>query len=346
MSDTEAKTKDASKRKLDKQRKDGNIAQSSELSSLFSSGVAMVVFSLTLPLVLNQIEQIFASAFESMQFEFADAVNVSFMEIGAQTALVVVPFVALVSSIAILSSVLYNGGIVFSLKPIAPQLQRLSITGGFKRIFGRRGWIEFFQTLTRISIWLVCGVLAVWSFFHAMFRLDGCGITCIVDLVASLGWTLVILALLVMLVAAGIDMIVQRNIYLHEQRMTKTEDKQEQNEQFGSKEIRRERNRIRKESVNSADAVGVSQGNMCIYFEERCIVIRFHPDSAPVPRITAKGNKKAESDAIRTEMAAKGFPETASEAIVAGGKTTAPGDPLKEELYDAFVAALQEMYGR
>ncbi|MEM8773855.1 MAG: EscU/YscU/HrcU family type III secretion system export apparatus switch protein [Pseudomonadota bacterium] len=345
MSETEAKTQKASPRKLQKQRREGNIAQSGESSGLLSSAIGVAVFAGVIPFVLTQLEKMFKSASQSISLEFHDALNLAVPEIGGLTVLLVLPFVLLFSITSIMTSILLNGGIVFSMKPVAPTLSRVGIVTGLKRVFGRRGWIEMSQSFIRVGIWLLCAILVLLSFVASLFRADLCGASCVVQIAVLLGLFLVIVAFFVLIISVGMDILVQKQLFLHEQKMTNSEVKQEQSEQFGTREVRQERKRLRKEMLNSADVVGVDKGNMCLFFAEQCIVVRFHPQEAPIPRITAKAATAETTAQMRSQIMASGCPETEDRKLVEGHTRSSPGDPLKQDFYPEFIEALKRMFG-
>lgn len=345
MSETETKSKPATARKLQKQRREGNIAQSSDLSNLTASAIGMVFCAVILSTMLERFHDSFGVAGDGVTYDFLAALRFVVPTIGAHLTYLLAPLAAVVVTVSILITLLYNKGFVFSLKPAAPQLQRVSPMAGLKRIYGKRGWVELFQSILRLFLWFGLAVLVIWSVFRALFRLDTCGVSCVVNLSATIALILMGLAFALMLIAAGFDMIIQKFLYLGEQKMSNTEVKQEQKEQFGTREVRQERNRLRSEQRRQSGPVGVLKGNMCIYFEERCAVIRFHPEEAPVPILTAKGKTQARSNDIRAQMAQYGFPETQSKAFIHATKSLAPGNALPQETHPDFIEALQAMFG-
>ena len=344
MSDTEAKNNPASQQKLKKQRGEGNVAQSGELAGMLATATGIVLCLVLVPLALDRIDSMFSSAVEAMAFEFRDGVNVAVAEVSAQMALVIIPVVAGVSAISILASILYNKGIVFAMKPVTPQLSRVSPMAGLKRIYGKRGWVETAQSLVRLSLWLIAAGLFIWWVFSALFMLDSCGFPCAVDLAAALVMRMALTAAVILIIAAAIDMIIQKILFLNEQKMTDTEVKQEQKDQFGQQEVRQERNRLRNESRNASGEVGVEKANMCLFFEDRCIAIRFHPEQAPIPTIAARGTSASVTAQIRADVARNGFPEAQSKEMILATKALLPGQIIPQSAYPAFILVLRRMY--
>ncbi|MFG5379915.1 EscU/YscU/HrcU family type III secretion system export apparatus switch protein [Yoonia sp. R2-816] len=71
----------------------------------------------------------------------------------------------------------------------------------------------------------------------------GCTIGCSGHVLEPLAWLYLVGAMVIFMLAAGIDMIVQRALFLFKQRMTASEVKRERKEQSGTPKVRQERRR-------------------------------------------------------------------------------------------------------
>ncbi|MEP5761249.1 MAG: EscU/YscU/HrcU family type III secretion system export apparatus switch protein [Litoreibacter sp.] len=72
-----------------------------------------------------------------------------------------------------------------------------------------------------------------------------------------------------------IDLVVQRALFLDEQKMTETERKNEQKDQHGTPEVRQERRRRMRESARSKRDPVLGNATMCFFYEDRAVGIEF-----------------------------------------------------------------------
>jgi len=150
---------------------------------------------------------------------------------------------------------------------------------------------------------------------------------------------------LVLIVSAGIESLVQKFVFLHEQRMTNTEVKRENKEQQGSPELRKERNRLRQEAREGGEASTINHANMCFYWKERSIAVRYHPEHAKVPMVTGRANSPVKCASLVKQVKDNGYPSLEHQGVVEAAFKIPPGSPMGEETHDQLIDALQKLYG-
>lgn len=344
MSSTESKKHAASDQKLEKQRDEGNVANVSEIS-----GVVGTFFSLLLLMALSpQVYARLAASFElparAYERPLNHAVNDVFPAIMGGLALAVAPIIVGASLGAILTSLIYNKGVVFATKPIAPKLDRISPVAGFKRMFGKRTWVELAATLVRLTLWFGAAGAVIWSVFDALLNMDQCAEYCAGDIVIYLLLRLIVILLVLLVITAFVEMIIQKKLFLSEQKMTDTEVKKEQKDNFGSNEVRQERNRIRQEDSEAAESSGVDLANMCFYYGDKSIAIRYHPEHAKVPKLTAKAGTAEKAAKLRKKVIDNGFAELEHQALVEAVLSTPVGSTIPPSAHEALVDAVKKMF--
>ncbi len=345
MSDTEAKTSPASKRKLAKKRSEGAVPAAQDLAGLLAAAAGIVLITATGTVIWGSITQGYSGALSLLNEPFLDALDASIGQLVRSLALAVLPVFGLSLIVAVIVTILYNNGIVFSLKPVVPQLERVSPKSGFKRVYGRRGWIETGAGFSRIALWfLAAGIIAV-LWLPGLLKTANCGGPCQAHILLPMTWYLIGAAVVIMLLSAGVDMLLQRFLFLGEQRMTKSEVKREQKEQTGTPEVRRERKRLQREMADGADSIGLGRANMCFYSKDQAVSIRFMPPQSPLPRITAKADGAIEAAKMRAALRKAGFPESERPLIVAKAMSRDIGSVIDQSTYKDFGAAMREMFG-
>lgn len=332
-SDTESKTKPASARKLRKLREEGNVAQATDAAALAAAMLAIGALWGIFAFGIRLLRENFDIAFANLDGEFVNAIN-TMGQITARNLTILLASVAAVAlSTSILITVIYNGGFLFSTKPLVPKADRISPKTGFKRIYGLRGWLETATAVIRITIWVACAILIFWFERGAFISLARCGESCGLDLAVRLLLTLSFVMAFLCFASAGADMLLQRFLFQKEQMMTEGEAKREQKEQVGSPEIRRERKRLMRAASRSASAVGVNKANMCFYTKDYAIAVRYHPERVPLPRISASAKTPETVEQMRHRIANNGFPELHDPILIAGCRGIQNGSPVPEEMY-------------
>lgn len=346
MSDSEEKTDEASPRKLQKQREEGSVAQSTEGGAFLAVAFLIVLMVFGFTKAVDLTRGIFDATFISLELPFEAAVNTAFRQIGINTILIVLPVAITMIAVAVVIALIFNKGPTFAIKPVTFQFNRVSMKSGMKRVYGRRGWIETCAAVVRISVWLGAMLLVGLYFKSNVLLVFRCGFSCTADLV----WIMIIwiaaIALTVFIVFAALDMVLQKSLFLHEQRMTKSEVKRERKEQQGSPEIRKERRRRMQEDAKSAGSVGVNHANMCFFSGEQAIAVRYHPELAPLPRLAAMARTPEEVAVLRDQVKSNGFPELRRDRLVAGCMGCRPGEAIPDAQFTDLAQAMSVIFGR
>lgn len=340
----EEKKHAASARKLRQQREQGSVPNAQDLASLAGAVAGLATLIALGAGVWQAMAEVITLSSQDLALPFDVAAEAGLDRLRSLLVRAVLPIVAAAAVVGTLVGLLYNGGLVVSIKPITPQMTRLSPSTNLKRILGRRGWIETAVAAARLALWIIAASLVIALWAPTLFRAIDCLGSCQANLVAPPFWLLTIAAAAVMLLAIAADMVIQRSLFLHEQRMTDTELKRERKDQSGNPEIRGERRRRTREGSGAAGSVGLDRANMCFFWRDRGVAVRFSPPEAPLPRITAKARSTAELALMRAAIRKAGFPEQESQTVVEVGSRADLGGILDQAAFQAFGQALRQMF--
>ncbi len=344
MSDTEAKNKPASKRKLAKQREDGVVAQSNDLAALMASFFVLALMMGAFPLALIGTIGNFSTAAAVIDMPFKEAARIVVTQVGMQIVTLLVPISVAALGSSIIITIIYNKGIPFAIKPIVPKFDRMSPASGFKRIYGMRGWVETAQTFVRAAIWVASAGVVLWLALPQIFSLGLCGASCLVELSVDLLLIFIPIAMILLVISGVFDMLIQRFLFQNEQKMSHSEVKRENKEQVGSPEIRQERKRRQREDSKGGEAIGVDKANMCFFWKNACVAIRYHPKYAPLPRISGKATTADAVQSMRERVRRNGFPEMEHKLITETSINTPNGDGVSEKIYVDLAQAMRNLF--
>ncbi len=342
---TEAKKHAASSSKLRKQREKGTVANSADSSGFLATGFGITLIVMTAPIIWSRIQEMITRSFGLFHLPFPEA-RQTIGDILAQLFIgIVIPILAITLLTAFIVSIIYNNGLVFALKPVSPQMSRISPGTGVKRIYGRRGLIQTPVSLSWIAVWLIFATILGLVPFVALLQQTTCAGICMVNQLLPLLKGLVLGAIAIFVIAAIADMIMQRKLFLHEQKMTETERKQERKDQHGTPEIRQERRRRMREGANAPRrTVSAGDATMCFFYGDSAVGIQFQPPDVTAPYIVAQATTLEGARALRARIADKGWPVHENAILTRAGLLRPIGETLDESVYPTFVGAVRKMF--
>lgn len=147
------KTEEATPKRKEEARKKGQVAKSPEIASAFvilSSFFALKMLGPYIYEVLTAYMRVVFSHFSTADFTLYQ-VYILLIELGlvALKAILPVMLVVLVISLAVN---LLQVGVVFSMEPLMPKLERINPISGFQRLFSLRSIAELVKSLLKLAI--------------------------------------------------------------------------------------------------------------------------------------------------------------------------------------------------
>ncbi|ALM53829.1 EscU/YscU/HrcU family type III secretion system export apparatus switch protein [Halomonas huangheensis] len=246
----------------------------------------------------------------------------------------VLPLILITVVAAVLTNVLIMRGFLFSVDPIKPKLEHINPAEGFKRIFSVRGIIEFFKSLLKIVTLGVAFVVVCRLGLQALMESSRCGYGCLEGIFLTLMKPLVITALVVFMIVGLLDVRTQRWLFHRDQRMTRTEHKRERKDMEGDPDIRKERQRQRRDIQAYSSRTGLQQASIMIGAAGDWLVgIRYVKGETPVPTLVCKASPQ-ESAVLMQNVARHGLPVIENRTLAQNiGKRTGNGEPIPEDCF-------------
>ena len=149
----EDKQCDATPRKLEQARKEGQVVKSKDFSTALSLLILFVaIFSLA-PFIWSQIAQLFTLMYEQIPNTHLDKVGLTYIfTITVKTAaLIIGPILFLAWLVAILADFIQVGPLV-AIAPLMPKLDKLNPTKYFKNIMSIKTLFELFKNILKVVI--------------------------------------------------------------------------------------------------------------------------------------------------------------------------------------------------
>lgn len=291
MDSSQDKNLPATERKLQKAREDGQTARSRDLSHLAILGMgALAMLVLARPLM----ERLQFALGQQLSFNAAAVSAPHSMLTRLQDMVVVgllasVLFAVLTCGAAVVSAVA-AGGWIFSLKPVAPQFNRLNPLSGFANLFSKQ------QMANVAKMVLMTAVLTVvaWKYFshgieqvvQVVLQPSALAIRHVADwLTAGMG-----LLLLVVFLAAIADVPLQAFFFKSRLKMSHEEVKQEHKESDGNPQIKGRIRQRQREIADRASVNAVPKADFVVMNPTHyAVALRYDDKTMGAPQVIAKG---------------------------------------------------------
>ncbi len=342
MSDTEAKRHDASQQKLRKKRQEGQIANSQTSVSFLVTAAGLVLLLASSGTLLMRFQDLARMRLDLIQDPSIENIRAAIGWASQSIATILAPIVICTLATSLLVALAINGGMTFSMKPVAPQLNRVSPSAGIKRVFGKRGWVELATLTGRVFIWLGLACIIGYAFAPALLQAAQCDNLCQSGYVRQPARLLIIAAIVILILFAALEILLQQSLFLNEQKMTDTERKREQKDNFGSQEIRQERNRLRNE-INGPSGSGprVSQADATIIFvsPHGAIAIAYDPPEQGLPLLAVKISGQEGARQLLGMFQGRRIPIARNGSIVSHGLTMKRAEQLSFDYFQDFARA-------
>lgn len=287
------KTEDATPKKLEDARKEGQVAKSQDL------GVAVLLLLLFVCLrvfggfIGNRFLADFKMYYGSIS-DYAHDFNVSrtmnLLVLGGRETLIIAgPIVALTLVAAVVLNVVQVKWKP-TMKPLKPKMSKISPISGFKRMFSKDKVFELLKSIAKLAVlfYVVYSSLKdQWGMVVNIYRLDLVpAVLLIVDTVIGVGFKISV----VFLILAAVDFYYQRRKFKNDMKMSKQEVKDEYKNTEGNPQIKsRIRSKMQEasrrrmmQSVPEADVVITNPTHLAI-------AIKYDKEVAEAPVVLAKG---------------------------------------------------------
>jgi flagellar biosynthetic protein FlhB len=281
----------ASERKLNKARDDGQVGRSQDLGHLAVLGTGAVAVLVLTPILFDHLK--FSMA-QQLSFDAATVQRTGSMlqRLGDASVIGVaacVAFAAIIITAAILAAVA-SGGWVNSLKPLMPDISRLNPLSGLANMFTKK---KFLDTLKMLLITGVLFAIAAWFLstgFQSMAALLRQPSESAIVHMAQWITSGVGLLLLVVLLAAMVDVPLQSFLHKDQMKMSFQEVKEENKESDGNPELKGKMRQKQRELAQRSSVSAVPKADFVVMNPTHfAVAIRYDEKTMRAPRVVSKG---------------------------------------------------------
>ncbi len=290
-SSDQEKTEEATPRRQEKAREEGQVARSRELTTfMLLLGGVVGMWSMG-ALLYDQLGLVMEQAFlfERRQAFETGPMLMNVLDLANRTLLTMLPLFLLLTLVALVAPALLGGWLI-SAKSLKPQLSKLNPAKGLKRMFGIQALVELFKAVAK-SV-LIGGVGLTYLYFHLGEYLSLMDMPTRQALARALWMAAEACGLMVLTLLVVILIDVPYQLYSHAKklRMSKEEVKREHKESEGDPHVKA---RIRSQQQ------AMARGRMMSKVPEADVIItnpthyavalQYDETRMGAPRVVAKG---------------------------------------------------------
>ena len=336
------KTEQATPKRREDARRKGQVARSSELSSIAILATGLLALSGLGPYMFDQLGVFMIDALTNGMKVEINSTNL-YLHTGSWVlgyARIIGPIVALLVVVAL--GVNYaQVGVLFTLQPLTPKAERISPFSGIKRIFSSKGLVELAKSLFKIGAVIYVTYLTISADMNNLIAYMDMGVGQISTLSGDITLTLAFRIILLLLIMAILDYSFQRWDYEKNLRMTRQEVREEVKQQEGDPMMRsRVRNLQREMSqqrmmddVMTADVVVTNPTHVAV-------ALKYDMENMPAPLVVAKGQRLV-AQRIKQIARDAGIPLVENKPLArALFKVVQIGDEIPEDLFKAVAQVL------
>ncbi len=289
--DDSQKTEDPSERKLSKAKEKGQVGSSQEVKNwaVLLGGTAMVV--MLAPWMMTGVSE------ASLGFvEHPEKITVEF---GAMTSMLVgvllqmlkytAPFFGVMVLMAIAANVAQSG-LIYAPTKIKPDLKKISLIGGVKRMFSMRSVMEFLKGIFKLSVLSVVAVGMAMPYFSDVVLMPEFSLGAILDRLHVIAMVICAASIIVMTVIATVDFIYQKYEFTKSMRMSRQDLKDEYKDSEGDPHVKARIRKLRAERAQQRMMANVPEADVVITNPTHfAVALSYKMDDMQAPRLVAKG---------------------------------------------------------
>jgi flagellar biosynthetic protein FlhB len=291
-SDQDSKTEEPTEKKVRDALDQGNIPVSREAPIFASMAALMVIQTFLIGQGVQQLTLTLKSFLDDPDgFPLntaADALNLLTV-VGLEALRFLTPLVVTLAMFGLAASLLQNAPSLV-LQRIMPDLSRISPLGGWSRLFGTQGLVEFAKSLFKLTSVAAVVALVLRSSEARAFEAMYTDPVALPEMILSIAMRIVSAVCIATIVLVAIDLAWARFHWRRQLRMTKQEIKEEHKQAEGDPLIKARlrslaRDRSRQRMIASASRATLVIANPTHF----AIALRYNREENPAPLVVAKG---------------------------------------------------------
>lgn len=294
MADKQERTEEASPRKKEEARSEGQVARSPEVSIALGMIAALMALRISSGGMFTWLERVTQRNLRMVGDNAHTELTVRHIQSltleGVNFLLMILSplFIALV--VTGLTSNLVQVGPFFSLKPLKPKFNRISLGKGFGALFSKRSIVEAIKSVVKIILLSCLAYNLIAGELPRLMMLPSAGWEAVLPVMMMLVYRLAFWMAIIFVLLAALDYTYQRWQYNQNLKMSKEEIKEETKQYEGDPQVKArirsvQRDVARRRMMNEIPTASVVITNP----HELAIALQYDREAMGAPKVVAKG---------------------------------------------------------
>jgi flagellar biosynthesis protein FlhB len=306
---TEDKTEAPSDKRRSEARENGSVAKSTEINSVLVLVAGLFVLKITGPWMYHELAGYMLNTFRlishpdlgpaSVQTLIANAIIFGFRV--SAPVVVVILVVGLIANYA-------QVGLLFTLKPLMPDLNKINPISGAKKMLSSQSIVELLKSILKLLIIGFVAYISIKGEFSKFLMLADSALPVIWVFMLKVSYDVLMKIIMVLIVIAILDFIWQRFSHEKSLRMSKQELKEEHKQMEGDPQIKSRVRSLQREMARRRMYKEIPKATVVVTNPTHiAIALRYDSTVMKAPVVLAKG-KRLIAERIREIARTAGVP--------------------------------------
>jgi flagellar biosynthetic protein FlhB len=338
VADNDERTEQATPRRRQKAREQGQFARSRDLTSMAAMAGTLIAFSLAGSMILDRMLSLTAGF---LRFRTAADPIDAVRYVSVETMRMMAPFLIGAAALSLAAATAQSG---FLMKPVSMDLLRLNPLTGLKRIFSFEGLGETLKSLAKFAVGGTVFYLVIRKAVAVLPMIAALDLRELMAVSARLIGSAVMTIFIVFLVAAAADYLYERWKFERSIRMTREEIREEFRESEGDPQIKARVKSIQRDLARRRMMQEVPKATVVITNPTHlAVALLYNKETTAAPKIVAKGAGHV-AEAIRQVARRNSVPIVEDKPLARALFKRDIGSSIPRELYQAVAKVLAYIY--
>jgi flagellar biosynthetic protein FlhB len=342
----EDKTEAPTEKRRQEARDKGNVPKSTDLTSALVLIGSLLLLKFFGPWMFHRMVAHFQEMFALISHPQSDYSFAAGLIVKAILTLCIIcwPVCLGILVVGVFSNII-QVGILFTLQPLAPKLEKINPLSGAKRLFSLRSFVELLKNIFKLTIIGFVAFVTVQGAFDKFVGLGDTSVGAILVFMLSLSFTIILRIALILLAMALFDFFYQRYETERGLKMTKQEIKEEHRQSEGDPQIKARVRSLQREMARRRMMQEVPKATVVVTNPTHlAIAIRYEPTVMDTPRVVAKG-KRLVAEQIKKKALEAGIPIVEDKPLArAMFDKVNVGDDIPLQFFSAVAEILAYVY--
>ena len=290
MADDLEKTEEPTPKKIEDAKKEGNVPKSMDTSGFVTLLVAVLAFVALTGWIFDRLEALYRYYIRFVGVEITPRLLTEItMHTILEIFLMVLPLAVPVALAGILGA-WAQFGVLFTTKPLVPDLTKIDPVKGAKNLFSLKKLVEGFKITVKVAAVFAVAFTVFLGFIAELVSVSRAPLAQQLAWLADRAMVLAAVMLVLLLVLALVDLVFVRYNYFKGLRMSKQEIKDEMKQLEGNPEIKAKIRQIQMEMARKRMLSEVPNADVVITNPTHyAVALKYEEGASSAPKVVAKG---------------------------------------------------------